>query len=136
MGNTSIVEEWIEKADEDFEFALVNLQEGKPFIAQICFHFQQAAEKYLKAYIVAKDLEFRKTHDLPMLLNICISKNSAFETLSEDCEYLNTFYIESRYPVHWPTNYTKGEALKAKTAVQHIHDAIETALQPIAPSIS
>ena len=105
MGNTSIIEEWVEKADEDLEFALVNLQEGKPFIAQICFHFQQAAEKYLKAYIVAKDLEFRKTHDLPMLLNICISKNSAFETLSEDCEYLNTFYVESRYPVHWPTDF-------------------------------
>jgi HEPN domain-containing protein len=40
--------EWLTKADEDFQFALVNLQERKPFYAQICFHFHQSAEKYLK----------------------------------------------------------------------------------------
>jgi len=128
MGNTSIVEEWIEKADEDLEFALVNLQEGKPFIAQICFHFQQAAEKYLKGYIVAKDLEFRKTHDLPMLLNICISKNSAFETLSEDCEYLNTFYVESRYPVHWPTDFSQQEAQRSSEASRRIRSLVKKEL--------
>jgi HEPN domain-containing protein len=76
MVDFSIAQEWIEKADEDFEFALVNFQEGKPFVAQICFHFQQSAEKYLKGYIVARDLEFRKTHDLSMLLSICISQNA------------------------------------------------------------
>jgi HEPN domain-containing protein len=129
MGNTSIVEEWVEKADEDLEFALVNLQEGKPFIAQICFHFQQAAEKYLKAYIVAKDLEFRKTHDLPMLLNICISKNSAFETLSEECEYLNTFYVESRYPVHWPTDFSQQEAQKSSQTAEKIRSFVKKQLR-------
>ena len=129
MGNTSIVEEWVEKADEDLEFALLNLQEGKPFIAQICFHFQQAAEKYLKAYIVAKDLEFRKTHDLTMLLNICISKNSAFETLNEDCEYLNTFYVESRYPVHWPTDFSREEAERASQAAQRIRSLVKERLE-------
>ena len=49
----------------DFEFARVNFEEGKPFFAQICFHFQQAAEKYLKSYTIAHELEFLKIHDLP-----------------------------------------------------------------------
>ena len=47
MVDPDIIEEWISKADEDFEFARINLEEEKPFHAQICFHFQQAAEKYL-----------------------------------------------------------------------------------------
>jgi HEPN domain-containing protein len=44
MVDDRIVHEWLAKAYEDFEFARVNLQEGKPFFAQICFHFHQAAE--------------------------------------------------------------------------------------------
>ena len=129
MVDISIVQEWIEKADEDFEFALVNLQEGKPFIAQVCFHFQQAAEKYLKGYIVAKDLEFRKTHDLPMLLGICISQNSTFEALSEECEYLNTFYVESRYPVHWPNDFSRPEAQKSYEAAENIRSFVKKQLR-------
>lgn len=58
MVDIRIFQEWLDKAGEDFAFALVNLQEGKPFFSQICFHFHQAAEKYLKAYIVAWGLDF------------------------------------------------------------------------------
>ncbi len=38
-----LVKAWIEKAD-------------------ICFHAQQCAEKYLKAYLTYKEVEFRKTY--------------------------------------------------------------------------
>ena len=38
MVDRGIVQEWIEKAEEDFEFARINLEEGKRFFAQICFH--------------------------------------------------------------------------------------------------
>jgi HEPN domain-containing protein len=65
MVDREIIKEWIAKADEDFEFAEINLEEEKPFYAQICFHFQQAVEKYLKAYIITNGLEFRRVHDLP-----------------------------------------------------------------------
>ena len=100
MVDIDIVRECLAKADEDFGFASVNLKEGKTFFAQICFHFQQAAEKYLKAFIIAHELTFRKIHDLLLLLQICLSKDSSFERLREDCEFLNTFYVDTRYPVH------------------------------------
>jgi hypothetical protein len=35
MVEIGIIQEWVAKADEDFEFALVNLKEGKPFVALI-----------------------------------------------------------------------------------------------------
>jgi HEPN domain-containing protein len=113
MANSSIVQEWLARAEDDFQFARLNLEEKKSFYAQICFHFQQAAEKYLKAYIIANDLEFQKIHDLSLLVKVCLSKNPSFDNIREDCEFLNTFYIDSRYPVHWPTNFSESEAQKA-----------------------
>ena len=63
MVDPDIIQEWVSKAEEDFEFARINFEEEKPYFAQICFHFHQSAEKYLKAYIIANELGFRKSHD-------------------------------------------------------------------------
>ena len=120
MVDVEIVQEWIEKAEEDFQFALANLQERDSFFAQICFHFHQSAEKYLKAYIIAHDLEFRKAHDLPMLKRVCQTMDPAFGQLNESCEYLNTFYIETRYPVHCPTHFSREETEKAHQFAERI----------------
>lgn len=70
-----IVKEWFKKADEDFGFASTSI-ENTDFFAQICFHFQQAAEKYLKAFIIANKLDFRPVHNLLELLEICKKKTA------------------------------------------------------------
>ena len=93
-------------------------------IAQICFHFQQAAEKYLKAFIVANKLDFRAVHNLIELLELCKKKNPEFEKISEACHFLNPFYIDSRYPVNWPTHYDRNTAQKAKQYVEMIADIV------------
>jgi len=69
--------------------------EEKEYYDQICFHFQQSAEKFLKAYIIANDLGFERTHDLPLLLQRCIQQDPSFETLKNSCGYLTAFYIAS-----------------------------------------
>ena len=120
MADAAIIREWLNKAEEDLRFAEVNLLEGNEFYAQICFHFQQAAEKYLKAYIIGKGLDFGRVHDLVHLLRTCVAHDSTFDDLKEDCILLNTAYIETRYPVHWPTNYTKETAEQAHTAAVRI----------------
>lgn len=120
MADRSIIREWLDKADEDFRFAEANLKEGSDFFAQICFHFQQAAEKYLKAYIIAKGLPFGKVHDLLNLLNTCAKIEPAFAELREDAILLNAAYIETRYPVHWPTHYDKETATQCYEAAGNI----------------
>jgi HEPN domain-containing protein len=75
MADPMIVKEWLNKADDDFRFAETNLKSGSLFYAQICFHFQQSAEKSLKAYIISKNLPFDKVHDLIYILRTC----SAFD---------------------------------------------------------
>jgi HEPN domain-containing protein len=124
MVDAEIVRERLSKADEDFEFAQTNFEQGKPFFAQICFHFQQAAEKYLKCYVIAHELEFLKIHDLPLLLKICESKDASFEQLRVDCEYLTTFYVDTRYPVHWPTQFSRQETEKAFLSTERIRSFV------------
>ena len=133
MADSRLIDEWLKKAEEDFQFASSVLEQSS-FYAQICFHFHQAAEKFLKAFIVARDLEFQKIHDLLILLNACSSIVPALQEIKEHCKFLNRFYIDTRYPVHWPTKYTKEEALKAKHSSEQVQNAIRNALlQTTAP---
>lgn len=133
MADAQVISEWLKKADEDFEFA-VSVIEESTFYAQICFHFHQAAEKYLKSLVVGWNLDFKKIHDLPVLLKSCLAKEPGLQALLDDCKLLNRFYIDTRYPVHWPTEYTKAETLRAKKAAEHIRDMIKTTLKPLVSS--
>ena len=85
--------------------------------------------------MIARDLEFKKIHDLPILLKSCSAIVPNLQILQGDCKFLDRFYIDTRYPVHWPTNYTREEALKAKKAAEHIRDGIRNALRSLYPSI-
>ncbi len=128
MADPKIVREWLNKAEEDFNFAKINLEEDNKFYSQICFHFQQSAEKYLKALIAAYDLEFEKIHNLIALLKICGKKEPSLLSLMEQCELLNTAYIDTRYPVHWPTDYSKEKATKIQDAADKIAQMIRETL--------
>ncbi len=128
MQNEEVVKEWVRKAEEDFGFASSSLElEG--YFAQICFHFQQAAEKYLKAFIIAHELEFRPVHNLLELLEICKQKGPMAEEIEPSCHYLNPFYIDTRYPVHWPVHYDKEVAIKARDSVEAIREWIRGVLK-------
>jgi HEPN domain-containing protein len=94
-----IAKEWITKAEEDFRYALVGLEHSELF-ALVCFHFQQPAEKYLKAVIVEKELGFRPVHDLNELIAIIEKALPEARSIGEDCAFINPFYIDTRYPVH------------------------------------
>lgn len=127
MGNEENINEWLKKADEDYLFASSVLPDSI-FYAQICFHFQQAAEKYLKAYIISRKLEFKKIHDLTELLKICSKKEPKFSELYEDANLLTDYYIDTRYPVHWPAETTKDDANKAHESASKIKKIVESLL--------
>lgn len=132
MADRKIVEEWLEKAESDYRFACINLEDtADEFFAQICFHFQQSAEKYLKAYIVANDLPFKKIHDLVELMQTCTSKEKDFSSLKEECEFLTDYYIDTRYPVHWPATYSREETEMAKQSAEKIRNFIKDKLSKV-----
>lgn len=129
MVDPGIIQEWILKAEDDFQFARISLSENKPFFAHICFLFQQSAEKYLKAFILKQGLKFQKTHDLPVLLKKCLEKAPAFVQLTDDCDLLATFYVETRYPVHWPATFAYGDAEQAFRAADRIRSFVRRTME-------
>jgi HEPN domain-containing protein len=70
-------------------------------------------------------MEFRKVHDLLLLLQICTSRDPSAAELREPCDFLNVFYVETRYPVHWPTQYTRKEAERACEAADRVKHWLE-----------
>jgi hypothetical protein len=60
------------------------------------FHAQQAAEKVLKAWIAAIDVQFPRTHNLDALLKILQTNGQAVEGYREIID-LNRFAVVFRY---------------------------------------
>lgn len=82
---------WLSLAQDDFKSAKSNLSSKIFYVS--AFLSQQVAEKALKAVLISKTRELIKTHDLVLLgRHVGLPKS-----LSEDCELLNTVYIDSRY---------------------------------------
>lgn len=59
-----LITEWTRKAEHDLGMANLALTHQQEFTDAICFHCQQAAEKYLKAVLVQSQIIFKKTHSL------------------------------------------------------------------------
>jgi len=71
-------EKWINKAENDLLSITNNFNSANIPVEICCFHAQQAAEKYMKAYLISKNLSFPKTHDLEALLRLCAKENPFF----------------------------------------------------------
>ena len=55
----------------------------------ICFHAMQAAEKFLKGYILNSGNKVEKTHNLGLLLNNAMTIDKSFKEISSECILLN-----------------------------------------------
>ena len=117
--NKLLAEEWFRKARDDHKSAKVVLEEGG-YYGTTCFLAQQMAEKYLKGFLIYEGWKLVKVHDLVKLLNECRKITPAFEALEEDCVLLNDYYVETRYPLDTPVDYSKKEARSALTSAENI----------------
>lgn len=119
----------MELAEKELQYAEKDLRDPTAdFFAPTCFHFQQAAEKSLKAYLLAKKKAFRRIHNLVELLELCAAIDPTLLDLRGESGSLNPFYTDSRYPVHWPINITREDAEKAKEASLKIIQTIQQKL--------
>jgi len=91
------IKNWLFRTNEDIAVIenLVNAG-AEYYTSSICFHAQQASEKFLKAYLAYRDIDFPRTHDLDFLLLECqkIDKK-AFDI---DFKSLTDFGVSIRYP--------------------------------------
>ncbi|MCL5999441.1 MAG: HEPN domain-containing protein [Chloroflexi bacterium] len=91
--------EWVEKAEGDIATAMRELRARKrPNYDSACFHAQQCAEKYLKAFLQEKGVSFPKTHHLIELLVLCGPLDAAFDAQRNSLTLLDGYAVRYRYP--------------------------------------
>lgn len=114
---------WTEKAEHDFmaaEHAMELAEKGLTDI--VCFHCQQCAEKYLKAFLLYRGVAFPRTHDLRLLLDL-IPTGVSLGLRREQVIALNRYVIEGRYPGDWEP-ITVAEARRALEMAQAVRQAV------------
>lgn len=98
MDSAEYVKKWLLKADNDLKVAEneMRLSPEETVTDAVCFHSQQAVEKFLKAYLITKNVEFEKTHNLEFLQELCIKRDEEFREI--DVGNLSFYSVEVRYP--------------------------------------
>ena len=106
--------EWIKKAESDYQLAVTLSRRRKvTFYDQTCFHFQQSAEKYLKARLEEANLMSPKTHDLKKLLSLLLPVEPLWAAMLPALAALSQYAVEFRYPG------SEATAQDMKNAIQH-----------------
>ncbi|UCF90478.1 MAG: HEPN domain-containing protein [Desulfobacterales bacterium] len=93
-----VVREWMEKAENDPKNAAFTLKMGEDCPTDtVCFHAQQCVEKYLKAFLTFKTVDFPKTHDMGELLAL-ISESARPQLAVAEQRRLTAYATVTRYP--------------------------------------
>jgi len=90
------VQDWLGKAANDLKIASREMKADDPASDAVCFHFQQAAEKVLKAWLVWHEIQYPPTHNIEVLLAACEKTDPEFEKLRH-VEALTPYAVEIRY---------------------------------------
>lgn len=94
----SVVRGWVQKAEGDLKNAAVVLAtEDEKAADTVAFHAQQCVEKYLKALLTYKEVDFPKAHDIGQLVRL-VPSGSAINLSAEEQRRLTLYATVTRYP--------------------------------------
>jgi HEPN domain-containing protein len=94
----SVVRGWVQKAETDLKTAVLVLRAKEEGPAETAaFHAQQCAEKYLKALLAFKGVDFPKTHDIGQLL-LLLPREAAIDLPPAEQRRLTLYATVTRYP--------------------------------------
>ena len=124
----ALAKEWLEKGRHDFEMAQLLYRE-KGYTDTIAFLIQQAVEKYLKGFLIYHGWELKKIHDLEALLSEAIKFDRSFEGFLPACRKITEYYIESRYPLGFPVDYSREEVKESLNIAEEIIAKIKQAVE-------
>jgi HEPN domain-containing protein len=118
-----ILGEWVRKAQADLAVAERLVSEEASFSNAVTFHCQQAAEKFIKAFLVWAEVDFPKTHDLTELLSRAAPVNAHLAADLRGATALTPYGVELRYPGDRP-DATPAEAREAVELSRLVRDKV------------
>ena len=96
----------------------------------MCFLCQAAAEKLLKAYLIAQGWTLERTHDVVTLLELCAAHDANWRDLMDEGAVLNEYIVSGRYPGDLAfEGIGQPEVEEALQAVRRIHARVTTVLK-------
>ena len=121
--------QWVREAEHDLEAAsrIMAIAEGCPFDT-VCFHCQQAAEKYLKCLLTYLGIQAPRTHDLKALAAL-IPLEQRFRVPVEDLVELNPYSVDVRYADDWREPQLS-DANRALALASKVRAAVRESMPP------
>ncbi len=114
-----VAKEWADKAESDFDAAELTLHGREvPIVDAVCFHSEQCAEKYLKAFLQENRIRFERRHELAPLLDLCLTIDTEFEILRNSLANLERYAVLIRYPGLTVPTEMAGQAFEAAGVVR------------------
>ena len=99
MAEDEFVAEWFRFANMDLDTAKHTFETMRPAPLEIiCYHCQQAAEKFLKGVLVSFDVEPEKTHDIAKLTAKLKNYLSVPDEFALFERTLTQYGVRTRYP--------------------------------------
>jgi len=129
----AVVGEWVAKAENDLKAAVYMLEMDDECPADtVGFHAQQCVEKYLKAFLVLKETDFQKIHDIEKIL--ALFPDDVRVPLSvEEQRTLTNYATVTRYPGDYEP-VTLSEAKRAVRTARRVRRQIRKVLPKAALS--
>jgi HEPN domain-containing protein len=126
-----LVKGWLLKAEGDLANAQLCLSAGRA-LDTACFHAQQAAEKYIKAYLTAYEVDFPFIHNLEKLVELCAQHDSSFRSIGTLAQSLTPYAVQLRYDLEfWPSADVAQQALDAVMKIRDfVIDRLPTEMEP------
>lgn len=93
-----LVQSWLIKAQHDLATARKVAADPDPYLDTAIYHCQQAAEKAVKGFLVFRDQEFDKTHNIQFLVALAIPFEAGFSSWLEVGARLTPYAGMFRYP--------------------------------------
>jgi len=120
------IELLLEKAEQD-EYVLDKLLLDPDAPSEIFgFHAQQAAEKLLKAVLLAKGQTYPQIHSLARLIKLIKGQNIPFPMAFEELRSLTPFAVEFRYDVFPEEPEAPLDKIKTKQAIKGLRSWVES----------
>ncbi len=111
--------EWIQKAEGDYHVALREYRARKDISYDaVCYHCQQMAEKYLKAFLQENLKPVPRTHSLMELIVDCLNGNKNFLFIQSDLSQLEGYSVQFRYPGQTAEKIDAQHAIKSAKVVR------------------
>jgi len=117
-------EEWVSKAEKDFDEARFLFNNDRP-LEHVAFFLHQSVEKYLKGFLISKGWELEKTHDLVKLIRDAIGFDKSLAEFMPLMSDMANYYIESRYPIGLLIEYDRNEIEKSLESTQTFVDILK-----------